>query len=135
MIIGFTGTSSGMTGPQMQAVRQLLWERIDERVELRHGDCVGADAEAHAMARGYGMRVVIHPPSNPKARAWCCGDVVLPAKPYLARNRDIVEACELLIAAPRTVREELRSGTWATVRHAAKVGRRTLLVSPSGEVW
>ena len=43
-------------------------------------------------------------------------------KPYLDRNRDIVDACEVLLATPDGP-ERLRSGTWSTVRYARKIGK------------
>ena len=41
---------------------------------------------------------------------------------YMRRNDRLVEACTRLVALPRTSREELRSGTWATIRRARKAG-------------
>lgn len=45
MIIGFTGTSRGMTQQQKDALAWLF--RLLPGSELRHGDCIGADSEAH----------------------------------------------------------------------------------------
>ena len=42
--------------------------------------------------------------------------------PPLVRNARIVQAADLLIAAPEQDIEQLRSGTWATVRAARKKG-------------
>lgn len=100
--------------------------------EVHHGDCIGADAQCHEMA----LRVaVIHPPSDPKKRAFCTpctpGQMREP-KPYLERNRDIVDESELLIACPRQQREVIRSGTWATVRYARSQGKRVWTLYPDG---
>jgi hypothetical protein len=99
-------------------------------VEFHHGDCVGADAEADDLiAQIGGCKIVIHPPDNPRKRAFKTrypGRIVLPAKPYLMRNHDIVDATDILIAAPKTNEEELRSGTWATIRYAMKQGKEVL---------
>ncbi len=46
----------------------------------------------------------------------------------LDRNRDIVAAVSILIAAPETDIEEQRSGTWATVRYARKKGIPVVIV-------
>ena len=54
-------------------------------------------------------------------------------KRYLERNRDIVDACDILIACPRTLKEELRSGTWATVRYARKVGKPVAILWNNGK--
>lgn len=134
--IGFTGTARGMTDTQRQALRSTLlhpsWRRP---VEFHHGDCVGADEEAHAIAVELGFRVVIHPPLNPSKRAWCkttSDGFVLPAKEYLPRNHDIVDMCDYLIAAPRQDTEQRRSGTWATWRYADKQAKKGLLIPPGG---
>lgn len=85
---------------------------------FHHGDCLGADAQAHGVARELGFWIVVHPPEEPRGRAFCDGDVILPEKPFLVRNRDIVDASHLVLAAPKTAEEVLRSGTWATIRYA-----------------
>jgi hypothetical protein len=41
-------------------------------------------------------------------------------KSCLARNHDVVRACELLIAAPSGNDEKIRSGTWATGRFGTR---------------
>jgi hypothetical protein len=41
---------------------------------------------------------------------------------YLARNDKLVELADRLIAFPKTSKEVLRSGTWATIRRARKKG-------------
>jgi hypothetical protein len=103
-------------------------------VEFHHGDCRGADEEAHDMARAWALIVVGHPPSDPKARAFCEFDAEEPPLPYLKRNSEIVKACDILIAAPAEAEERLRSGTWATVREARRRGKRVYLLLPNGEV-
>jgi len=122
--VGFTGTRLGMTSEQARRIEELLIEL--RATELHHGDCRGADAQAHDIAWRLGLNVVIHPPVNPRMRAFCPGPC-RPAKDYLERDHDIVDECEVLLATPRGP-EELRSGTWATVRYARKIGRRFLVV-------
>jgi hypothetical protein len=135
--IGFTGTAQGMSVHQLQQVELLLRTRSDLR-EFHHGDCVGSDAQAHGIAFQLGVpTIVIHPPIDPKARAYChLGEqrplvqvVVQVEKPYLDRNHDIVDSVDLLIATPYTDQEQLRSGTWATVRYARKVGVPVVVIS------
>jgi len=55
----------------------------------------------------------------------------LPKEP-LARNRDIVNMSDILIAAPGEKAEVLRSGTWATIRYARKMSRKLLVIYPKG---
>jgi len=102
--------------------------------EVHHGDCVGADDQVGSFAAKLsGVTVTLHPPTNPSKRAFCAADEVREAKPYLDRNRDIVDETELLVAFPKGP-EEKRSGTWATVRYARKLDRQIMYVWPDGTV-
>lgn len=131
-IIGFTGTQHGMTQKQKDAVTMLLqayWDK-GEAKEFRHGDCVGADEEAHKIAKKIGYTVIIHPPKIDTKRAYCRADKVLPPEAYLIRNAAIVTASDVVIATPQYATETLRSGTWATVRYARKANKHTLVIEP-----
>lgn len=162
MIFGFTGTRRGLTDPQLSAFWSLLHGHMPS--ELHHGDCKGADKRAHLAFVDYVFdheregTVAIHPPTDPKSRAYCghpeapypkgpykqvlvqyTDDVTLhvvwyPEKPYLDRNKDIVDACDLLVACPAEAVEQQRGGTWSTVRYARRVGRDVALILPDGEV-
>ncbi len=55
-IIGFTGTQDGMTRKQRWAFSQLMHGHEGDM--FHHGDCIGADADAHKRARREGMRVM-----------------------------------------------------------------------------
>lgn len=130
MIVGFTGTSDGMTLLQKTYLVSALANLGPE--EFHHGDCVGADAEAHDIVRKEWPRckIVIHPPENDYKRAFKAGDEILEPRPYLVRNKAIVARCEELVAAPKTLAEELRSGTWATIRTARRCGKLVHLLRP-----
>ena len=123
-IVGFTGTRKGMSPHQKWVLSQYL--APDD--EFHHGDCVGADAEAHDMAARLGCRIVIHPCTLRAQRAFKKGDTVFPPLPPLERNKIIVDQCEVLCAAPATDEEELRSGTWATIRYARRIGRQVIML-------
>lgn len=138
MIVGFTGTRTGMREPQ--------WDRLTHIIpdlgmtEVHHGCCLGADTHfaelIHTWFDSY-MRQVGHPSefermTSKKAMTLC--SEVLPARPALDRNRDIVDACNLLLACPADMEEQQRSGTWATIRYGRKVGRRIIIVFPDGTV-
>lgn len=130
--IGFTGTSKGMTFEQKQVLRNML---IPFRnAFFHHGDCVGADAEAHDIAIDAGLSPIIHPPSNPHKRAFCVAQEIRMKKPYLVRNFDIVLDTSILFAAPAERKEQLRSGTWTTVRYARTRNRTIHIIYPLGEV-
>ena len=125
MQVGFTGTRRGMSGNQKAELEQLLQELQPESEYFHHGDCVGSDAQAHEIASRLGYEIIIHPPENSSARAFCKGsEVTLPPLPYLIRNHRIVELCHVLIAATLSSTEEQRSGTWATVRYAKSNNRK-----------
>ena len=134
MIIGFTGTREGMTSAQGVGVASVLGE-ANEDDEFHFGDCIGADAQAFEIAEMLGMFTVAHPPSNASLRANKRAQIVAPAQEYLARNKSIVDACDVLIAAPRSRVEEIRgSGTWWCVRYARKRGKRIFIVYPDGKI-
>lgn len=136
MIIGFTGTRHGMTSEQWQRVFKLI--SYYAPTELHHGDCFGADAEAHDIAITCQVdKIIIHPPYIHTLRAHCAtrlGDEILPARQYDERNRDIVQASDLIIAAPPTEQEVSVGGTWQTVRFSREYNKPCKVVLPSGIV-
>lgn len=138
-VVGFTGAQGGMTPVQGFVFRSIL-PRVPDLTEFRHGDDAGADAQAHDFAvRLVGEdRIVVHPPDNPRRRAFRRAGTVLEPAPYLARDRDLVNALAatdgFLIAAPGQDHEVTRSGTWATVRWARRRGVPRVIVWPDGRV-
>lgn len=132
MNIGFTGTRHGLTWAQRGRLIHLLRYSFNPPGVFHHGDCVGADAMAHDLARRAGYQIVRHPSLNPKHRAFCNEGVQRKLKRYLDRNHDIVDESDILIACPYQAKEVMRSGTWATVRYARKKGKPVILMFPSG---
>lgn len=128
--IGFTGTRDGMTPAQRLVVTRILLH--EKPTKVHSGDCIGADATFHQIARQLGIWSVGHPPINPKNRAWCDFDEVEPEGDYHARDRNIVNASHLLLSTPATEHEVLRSGTWTTLRYARKIERPFKIILPSG---
>lgn len=131
--IGFTGTREGMTSSQIVAIDELLSDDLIIRW-ASHGDCVGADAQFHMIAREQGLFIKGHPPTDPKLRAYCDFDEMAEEKPYLVRNKDIVDETDLLIAAPKEMTEQMRGGTWSTIRYARKAGKLIMIVWPDGSL-
>lgn len=127
MKVGFTGTRLAPTDSQLDRVRRALVAL--GATELHHGDCEGSDSAAHDIARELGLRIVVHPPQASLLRAYRSGDVIAPVKPYLDRNRDIVDETEWLIATPDGP-ERKRSGTWSTIRYARSIGRNVSVMMP-----
>lgn len=132
MIIGYTGSRQGMTDIQMVNLHKVICHYMPNITEGRHGDCVGGDAEFHLELQESHILPVIHPPSDPKYRAWCKGGVVLPEQPYLIRNRHIVENCDLLVAAPAEMENPGHGGTWWTVEYAKIYPRNIVILYPDG---
>jgi hypothetical protein len=138
MKIGFTGSRNGMSHEQRVSLRailtfvQHLLSSPDGAIEFHHGDCVGADSGAHDIAMEAGCYIVIHPPSNDKLRAYCEGHTgwctTKPAQDYIERNMNIVDGTDILVAAPETKEEKLRSGTWHTIRYARKQGKQIFML-------
>lgn len=121
MIVGFTGTRRGMNGTQISLLHNALY-LLKSLDEFHHGDCIGADKQAHNLIRKHfpDCRIVVHPSNVMEARAYCKADFTYKPKPPLIRNHDIVDIVDMLFAAPRLNYEEMRSGTWSTVRYARK---------------
>jgi hypothetical protein len=130
-MIGFTGTREGLAMDQRAALAAAL---ASYHGSFHYGDCIGADKQAHEIAKSCGYSITIHAPIKSNLRAWCKGDVEMPPRDYIARNRAIVDATQRLIVAPAGMAEELRSGTWSTVRYAKKVGKPVSIVFPDGSV-
>ena len=133
MKVGFRGTREGMTDAQKEAFRQVLAEYRPD--EFHHGDFVGADAEAHAIVKtAYPeTRIVIHPPTKKTLRAFCRGDELRPARGYIARNRELVRTCDMLVAAPRSMEDQQMSGTWAVIRYARIRSMTTVVLHPEAD--
>ena len=137
MFIGFTGTRAGLTDHQKVTLHATLKEYKDATlryIEFRHGDCKGADAEAHDIAVKLGYTIAIHPPIEKRERAFkqASSGLEFEPRPYLKRNQDIVKYSNVLIACPKSPQEELRSGTWSTVRFARKQNCPTVIIYPDG---
>jgi len=120
MKVGFTGTREGMSAQQKEAFALEIM-RLNP-VEFHHGDCVGADAEAHDIVRALcpDTIIVVHPPLSDKQRAFRTGNIMRELMAYTPRDKNIVNQTDYLIATPKQDKEIVRSGTWMTVRYARK---------------
>lgn len=119
-----------MTDAQRAKVNRLLRELAP--IWAHHGDCIGADDQFHDLAKLAGAKIMLHPPEKPDLRAFRLGDDIAREKPYLARNRDIVNACEVLIATPKEHGWSQSGGTWYTINYAYQQGVETVVVWPDG---
>lgn len=149
-VLGFTGTRYAPSDAQCAFISRHLSGDIEE---LHHGVCVGADAVAHRLAISFGVFVHLHPPNidgfldiealklaQESIRLALYEDrephlKVHEPKWYHDRNYDIVDACELLIATPKTERNVHRpGGTWNTIGIAERLEKPTLICLPDGKV-
>lgn len=138
--VGFTGPRTGMVVRQWRNLVHWLqttsW--LGMRIaEVHHGCCVGSDVEfVMAVLDTVFCKIVAHP-SNIDALTdkWALNvsSIVHPPLPPLQRNPNIVDAGDVLLTTPKGP-EELKSGTWATIRYARKTGKRIVTFWPDGRV-
>lgn len=143
MKLGFTGTREGANEVQLTWLENVF---VGLKIEvLHHGGCVGADEEAHMFAVAAKIPVIVHPPVKTKFLATDCLNpqgglvTVLPAKPYLNRDRDIVVLTDGLVALPKNHEPpshdlEGAGGTWYTVRFAQRMLKPVMICYPDGKV-
>lgn len=132
--VGFTGSRKGMTSAQRETFKRIFAGLSVER--FHHGDCVGADADAHALVReGWSeVPIHIHPPTDDSLRAYCKGDTYERERGHLSRNDKIVQRTSVLLATPPAMMELARGGTWYTIRKARKKKRDIYIIWPNGEI-
>jgi hypothetical protein len=138
--LGFTGSRRGPTSAQAAAALRWLADCITGIVSIHHGNCLGWDVAFSCFVRdvcppdGPFPREVAYPcdiPEQQDQNSWA--DEMRPVKPPLVRNRDIVDAADLLLACPDGP-ERWRSGTWSMVRYARRIGKPVVIIWPDGRV-
>lgn len=131
---GFTGTRRGMTKRQQQVLARMLYARAGG---FHHGLCVGADAEAHELAYLAALDIIGHPPIVTEHKAEISSTtfkMMREPKTHFARNRDIVNETDELIAAPFVGTHPGHGGTWYTVDYAVKVKKPVTIIWPDGKI-
>jgi|SRR6266498_1495557 len=133
LVVGVTGTHHGTTVAQKTMLRIIIPFLYPD--EFHHGDCEGADADFHDIVRECLKTsfIIVHPPTDPKRRAYKQGDIIKPPKPFLGRDDDIIKASDLMFALSYEFKEQLRSGTWATVRHTRNFKKPLIIIYPNGD--
>lgn len=131
--VGVTGTRSSITEAQFLKLRDIL-RKIHETIgQWHHGDCVGADAETHVIARSiFNPKFVIHPPEKDSLRAGMKGDEVRSPFTYFERNRNIVEEVDILFVFPYQTERQTQGGTWYTYDYAKKKQVPRMIFWPDG---
>lgn len=140
--LGFTGSRHGMSD-----IQKAIFEGIirDKCGTFHHGDCIGADSDAHDIVRKPEYRdnwkVIIHPPSNSEMRAYKLGDIIHPELPYYPRNKCIVRDTQVLIACPNKPEPKSlrKGGTWYTVGYARELiehglSKQCHIIMPNGDI-
>jgi hypothetical protein len=134
--LGVTGTRDGCTEEQLYVLKEMFKNSLNNQTEvsLIHGDCVGADAQADAIAKSLGIECFLRPCNIKALRAFCEGTILAEPEDPLDRNKKIVEDSDFLIVLPKEVEEQQRSGTWSTWRFAKKTGVQWIIIQPNGKV-
>jgi len=149
MNIGFTGSRIGMSRRQIKVFRTLIANLLMNFKTFHHGGCIGSDKQAHdilfelrnnkslnlTFPFNEFIKIIVHPANNPTFRADLTlildnRDEVLEEKPLLERDMDVVKSCDILFAAPRTLKEERRSDTWTTIKYARKQNKMIIILDP-----
>ncbi len=134
-----TGTRRAISKLQADNTLELFTELDKEHrgaVILHHGWCTGFDAYCHYAALQLGWAIRGHPPLNQKFMASglivdecmiTVGEIRVlrvelhPPREFHARDRDMVDSSDLVVAAPLFPQDHPRSrysGTWYTVSYA-----------------
>lgn len=129
MILAITGSREGLTLKQRRALVVLI--HVWGVTTLVHGDCIGVDAQADAIAAEHGIARFAFPSEVTTTRARCdqrgCVYLAKPGMP-LARNGRIVERGDITAAFPRASSR----GTWDAVRKSRALGRPTVVIGDDG---
>lgn len=136
MKVGFTGTRNGMTSKQREAFASI--KESARWIEFHHGGCQGADVQAARIVDSFvdDAKIVCHPgPDDDPCRTDSgVDDEVLAGKTHFARNRDIVNGCDVLIGCPGVATWQQRGGTFFTMDYAIKHGKPVKVIWPDGRV-
>ncbi len=138
MVIGFTGTRADKVNRERIAVLQdTVTSYLKEATLAVHGGATGMDYIFHMICWHhiiptrirYGTDTVKYTKYVLMGGGSRKAVEEINPKPYLQRNRDIVNDCDILIAVPidKDV-EEVRSGTWMTIRLARKAGKQIIII-------
>lgn len=142
-IAGFSGTRNGMTPQQKVSFNALMVAAKPSA--LHHGACVGADLDAvrlfcaafpdSAVIAWPGVSATSKPGQNVRSvEAVALSGTVEPERTYRRRNEKIVEAADMLYAAPPCRPLPPRGGTKMTISIARRACKPVVIVWPDGEV-
>ena len=134
MRVGFVGTGKHLTNEQLVEVHMLLGDlQSGGATQATHGMNPGADEQFHDQAKGFGYFTIR---GEVKQSAKCECDLVMPVKPFLDRNANIVQESDVVIVTPKESEERTTdvgwSSTWMTVQYARKAKKPLVILWPDG---
>lgn len=133
--LAFTGSKDHITLKQLTVLHQTFRSLRDKGYLWMHnGDCITSDFEAAKVWGKLKGKVMLHPPVNSKYRAFFQADIICEPREYIVRDHHMVDLSRRLIATPQTFEEQIRSGTWATIRYARKLRLKITIIYPDGSV-
>lgn len=141
-ILAVTATRKGLTLPQERTFVSVIRCAICDPFVFHHGAAVGGDCDLTRLAvamrqLGRTIRIVAWPSnlaSQQAASALAVSDEVKPAAPPLERNLNMIANADMVMAFPAGFHEEVRSGTWATVRAAERNSIPVTMIWPDGSI-
>ena len=138
MQVGITGARAGITVHAGNTFENIMVKMHTVIKHVHHGDCKGADEDAHRFfeTNYRDIKIVIHPPPKnlkKELRAFCKAHETKKALPtFKQRNEEIVECTNLLIAFAPTKEVDRNSGTWECILHALKLKKPTIIIFKDG---
>ena len=133
----FTGVRNPPEGSKNK-VRLLLMTLDPEESELVIGCCVGIDQMVGEEGKKFGFKIYGVVPADrlrvdPLFANYCTSFEFMPdGTDYMDRNSRLIEISYDLHAFPMTAEEEVRSGTWSTVRRARRKGMIVTIIPLKG---
>jgi hypothetical protein len=130
--IGVTGTQKGGTAAQLYTFKLL----IKHGNVYRGGVCIGADEQTAVIAKAEGLYLIGHPPIklSKKSKLLDIYDEMCEPKEYLDRDVDIAVKSSAGIGVPKGFEEEMRSGTWYTIRRFRGFKVPSAIIWPDGSI-
>jgi predicted Rossmann fold nucleotide-binding protein DprA/Smf involved in DNA uptake len=133
LVVGFTGTRQieKISKERLSYLEDKILALIvdnDFKITTVHGCAFGADSFFHTLCLYNNIPVIGRPTYNYNKSLVGFEKLYEPNHP-LTRNRDIVGECDVLIALPINPNvEEIRSGTWFTIRYAKKLNKEVVII-------
>lgn len=134
IIIGMTASRFGFSDMQNRRVDEIL-DFYADFIGI-HGDCKGGDEQFDRKCKTRGKIRWAYPgfpagrTNDFRWRAWCDCEKIFEPRPFMVRNRHIVEACDLLIGCPQNGSPS--SGTNLTIKLAKQLRKNHVVIDRQG---